>query len=298
MNLVEALTHCSDLLVKYGGHELAAGLSVKRQDLPEFRRRINEYARNIFTEGDSEIVLEADGVLAPEEITTSLAVQSASLIEPCGAGNPTPAFILMDATVTAIRAVGSGKHCKLSLEAGGRYFNAMYFGISPAELSCERGDGVDVLFNVGINQYMGRKELQLTVIDVRPSERAINQLRAQEARVADILAGGRLSARDMPGRKDMVNLYSIICELGASVSLTDRYALYLLRTKLPERDMIGYVKYKLIVEIFASTGIFNIRKTVCDECVTSFEKVEHKNKIDIEGSELFLSLKSRIGEDV
>ena len=217
------------------------------------------------------------------------------LDEPCGTGNPSPLFVLEGANVTAVRGVGAGKHCRLAVEAGGRHFSAMYFNVTPSELACEKGDSVDLLFGVGINRYMGKKELQLTVEDVRPSAFALACRRAERARFEDIMSGGSFSADEgfMPSRRDLVNLYSIICALAecGRVSVSDKYALYLLRTKLPERESVGYVKYKLMVEIFAATGIFKIRKTECEDEVTSFETLEHKTKIDIEKSELFVRLK-------
>ncbi len=297
MNLVEALTACSDCLVKYGGHELAAGLSIERHALPEFRRKINEYAAGIFADGESETVIEADGVLSAEGITMKLAEEIGSFVEPCGAGNPSPLFVLEGANVTAVRGVGAGKHCRLTVEACGRHFSAMYFNITPSELACEKGDSVDLLFGLGVNRYMGKKELQLTVEDVRPSAFALACRRAERARFEDIMSGGSFSADEgfMPSRRDLVNLYSIICALAecGRVSVSDKYALYLLRTKLPERESVGYVKYKLMVEIFAATGIFKIRKTECEDEVTSFETLEHKTKIDIEKSELFVRLKAQ-----
>ncbi len=306
MNLVDALTACSDCLVKYGGHELAAGLSIERRALPEFRRRINEYANNVFSDGESEIVIEADGLITANAMTLSLAEELSRVVEPCGSGNPSPLFVLEGATVTSVRGVGGGKHCRMTIEADGRHFTAMYFNISPSELACESGDSVDLLFGIGINRYMGKKELQLTVEDVRPSSLAVIRREGEKRVLNEILSGGKFFASDgyLPTRRDLVNLYGIICELATDggATLTDKYALYLLRTKLPERERVGYVKYRLMVEIFAATGIFNVRRSDCEDGVTSFETVEHKTKIDIENSELFTRLKAqcveRVKEDI
>ena len=302
LNLVDALTACSDCLVKYGGHELAAGLSIERRALPEFRRRINEYANEVFADGETEIVIEADGVITAEAMTLPLAEELCRVVEPCGAGNPSPLFVLEGATVTAVRGVGGGKHCRMTIEADGRHFTAMYFNISPSELACDGGDSVDLLFGIGVNRYMGKKELQLIVEDVRPSALASARRESEKKVLNDILSGGKFFASDgyLPTRRDLVNLYGIICELAVdgSATLTDKYALYLLCTKLPERERVGYVKYRLMVEIFAATGIFKVRKSDCEDGVVSFETVEHKTKIDIENSELFTRLKAQCVERV
>ena len=95
LNLVDALGKCSDLLEKYGGHELAVGLTIKRENLPEFRRRLNEYARECLSEGQTESTLDAECELSPEDITLEQASELYGL-EPFGVSNPVPMFVLYD----------------------------------------------------------------------------------------------------------------------------------------------------------------------------------------------------------
>ena len=93
LNLVEALNFCSDLLVKFGGHELAAGLSIERSKLPEFRRRINEYARAHLSDEDMATMVDVDCELCPAEITLRQA-QELYLLEPYGIANPVRYFFV------------------------------------------------------------------------------------------------------------------------------------------------------------------------------------------------------------
>ena len=114
MNLVEALTYCEDTLVKYGGHELAAGLTVKRGMLDEFRKKINEYADKVFTEDMFKVRVEADCELQASDLTLKFA-KDIMRLEPFGVGNAAPVFLMKNVTVKGIRYMGGGKHSRFTL---------------------------------------------------------------------------------------------------------------------------------------------------------------------------------------
>ena len=108
MNLVDALTSCEDLLVRFGGHELAAGLSILRANIDAFRRRINDYAHNHLLEEDLCVSIDADSEISAHELSMSLA-QEISLMEPFGISNPVPNFILRNARVLRTISMGGGE---------------------------------------------------------------------------------------------------------------------------------------------------------------------------------------------
>ena len=111
MNLVEALMACEPLLVRFGGHELAAGMSIQRGNIERFRRRINEYARQRLCDEELAVHLDADCEVEPGELTMELA-QELNLLEPFGVSNPVPQFILRDMRVERVTPLGGGKHTK------------------------------------------------------------------------------------------------------------------------------------------------------------------------------------------
>ena len=130
MNLVGALTHCGNLLEKYGGHELAAGLTITRGNLEAFKQRINDYARGCF-DGESPITyLEAEYEMLPEEVTMEQAMELYKL-EPYGVSNPVPVFVMYSMTVSGISSVGQGKHSKLYFARDGLVVTAMFFRRNP-----------------------------------------------------------------------------------------------------------------------------------------------------------------------
>lgn len=168
MNLVDALDYCRDLLVRFGGHELAAGLTVMRCNIDEFRKRINDYAREHLTDDLSCIRYVADCELGSEEIDISLA-NEISALEPFGVANPTPVFLVKGLSVNKIISMGSGKHSKLLLESGERNLQAVYFGMPASSLEFYPGEQVDILCQINVNEYRGQTAVQLVVQDIKLS---------------------------------------------------------------------------------------------------------------------------------
>jgi single-stranded-DNA-specific exonuclease len=117
-NLFAALESCADLLDGYGGHELAAGFTIRRENIAAFRTRMNRCVRAANGGGLPVSSLEVDASVAcPGEISLR-EVEDLDMLEPFGAGNPRPVFALLGATVDAVQSVGQGRHLKLRLSKG------------------------------------------------------------------------------------------------------------------------------------------------------------------------------------
>lgn len=211
MNLVGALDHCKDMLVRFGGHELAAGLSVMRCNIDEFRRRINDYAREYLTDDLTCIRYEADCELLAEEITMSLA-EEIGMFEPFGVSNATPLFLIKDLTVNKIMPLGTGKHSKLLLSDGDKHFQAVCFGMPASTLELYPGERVDLLCQVNLNEFRGQQSLQLVVQDVRLSESLEREREAEEERYVEICEGACYSTEEnvLPSRADIAELYKYV----------------------------------------------------------------------------------------
>ena len=151
LNLHDALAGCADLLVRYGGHALAAGLTVRRENLEELRRRLNAWALATCPvpqlpplELDLEVrldQLDMEGVLAFHAL------------EPYGQGNPTPSFLARGLEISGIYPAGE-KHSRLRLTQDGVSLYAAYFGVQPEQLPYRVGDRVDAALTVSV--YQGR----------------------------------------------------------------------------------------------------------------------------------------------
>ncbi len=166
-NLFSSLTVLSDLLESYGGHELAAGFTISRSNIPEFRRQICELASQFYSDDTPRTVLEADCAISLELLSIP-GIEALSVLEPCGNGCPKPVLTLNQMTVERISMVGNGRHMRLRLRQGRFTVNAIYFSANPESASIQTGDVVDVAFNPQINEFRGEQSVQLNILDIRP----------------------------------------------------------------------------------------------------------------------------------
>ena len=170
-NLFASLTSLSPLLESYGGHELAAGFTIHRQNIPEFRRQICALAAGYFSQDTPRTQLELDCAVPPE-ILTIPEIDSLNVLEPCGCGCPRPVLMMSNLTIERISMVGSGRHMRLRLRSGRYGFNAIFFSATPESASVQTGDVVDVAFMPQVNEFRGERSVQLNVVDIRPSCKA------------------------------------------------------------------------------------------------------------------------------
>lgn len=261
-NLVTALSECSDLLEKYGGHELAAGLSIRRGNLEAFRQKLNDYARPILNNLERVRVLEADKVLDASDVTLGFAREINQLVEPCGPQNPTPTFILTDLIVTSVRGIGAGKHLKFTFEKEERKFTGLLFGVPESQNSFNVGDKVDILFTVGVNSFNGHTDLQLILNDIRYAEDVYNKRISDRSKLFAVLNGElyKKSEDIYPERQDFVSLYRLILHSLTDIrlSMADTTATKLFAEKLPSESVPSFVKYRIMLEVFNELDIFKV----------------------------------------
>ena len=170
-NLFTSLSSLSMHLESYGGHELAAGFTILRENIPAFREDICRLAENFYCDDTPRTVLEADCVITPELLTLH-SIASLSCLEPCGNGCPKPVLVMENLQVDRISQIGGGRHLRLRLKAGRQYFNAIYFSATPESASIEQDDWVDVAFIPQINDFRGERTVQMNIQDIRPACKA------------------------------------------------------------------------------------------------------------------------------
>ena len=168
-NLFAALESCKDLLLGFGGHELAAGFTIKEENIPAFRARMNEYARS-FRGGAAPVsVLDVDVVITHPSAVTLEELEALSALEPYGSGNARPVFCLLGATLLRTQNVGQNRHLKLRLGKGSAQFDGIFFSTVAEDCGCKAGDRVDAAFYLQVNEFRGSRTLQLQMVDLRPS---------------------------------------------------------------------------------------------------------------------------------
>ena len=167
-NLFSSLTALAPLLESYGGHELAAGFTIARHNIPRFRDDICAIAADYYLGSGPRTVLDIDCTIPPELMTVR-SIEALNILEPCGNGCPKPVFAMERLSIERITMVGGGRHMRLRLRSGHHTLNAIYFSATPETASIEQGDLVDVAFNAQINDFRGERTVQLNVLDIRPS---------------------------------------------------------------------------------------------------------------------------------
>ena len=167
-NLIESFKEFSHLFERFGGHAMAAGFTIKRENLKIFRESMATYASQNMNNVPSAPTLELEYTLDPSEINRSL-LNFVYSLDPFGSKNPVPIFITRDLQVVDARTVGSqGEHLKTTLEHGGRFFDAIAFRDGHRVLECK--ESIDIAFTPTINYWNGRESIELLLKDFRKSQ--------------------------------------------------------------------------------------------------------------------------------
>ncbi len=172
-SVIKALEATSDLLLKYGGHEQAAGMTIRNEHIEAFYQRFNALAEEALGERSLDAPpLTIDTEVRPAHLHSAFA-RALEQMAPFGEGNPEPVFLLRHMRVEDTRFVGKGeKHLKLQLvpaDDPGRRFEAVFFSATDAAKALQGGDEIDLVFQIEENVWQGVARLQLRVLDVAPS---------------------------------------------------------------------------------------------------------------------------------
>lgn len=259
-NIKDALDKCSDLLIKYGGHHGAAGMSVSLENFDAFKNRFEEVCREMLTEEDLVPRIRFDKEIELKDITFDI-IEQLRFLEPFGQSNPSPTFALKGLQVIETRKIGTGgAHLKFKVRQGEHTLEAIYFGKGDmAEALMEQGVTIDMISTFGINEFRGNHSIQLEPKDV-VINRPVREEHAEELdelfkQAADQLKTSNIVNADsfytkvvgvsFEGRQEMVRKL----EIGQSVELVrqpenthDRNAIAVISEA---GEQIGFIKAKL-----------------------------------------------------
>jgi single-stranded-DNA-specific exonuclease len=166
-HIFQGLSKCSDTIVEFGGHKAAAGLTIEVSRLEDFAVCFEKVAAESLKTEDFVPRLELDAEIDAGGIDEGF-IASMEKLEPHGMCNPQPLFLGSGLRVLKSRIVGQGHHLKMSLQAGGRTFDAISFGLE-AKQPMARGS-IDIAFFPEYNEWMGGRTIQFRVQDIRPAE--------------------------------------------------------------------------------------------------------------------------------
>lgn len=281
-SIIDAVAACSDLLTKFGGHTLAAGMTLAAIEIEHFTARILEYARDnapVMPVPVSRVdcVLDA-GCLRLNE------VEQLQLLEPTGEGNRPPVFLMRSLRVDGMYPTSDKKHIRLKLSGANGNFYAIYFRVTEETAPCKIGDQVDILANVGLSLYNGEKRLSVRAEDIRLSGAD------QEAAVAGRQRYHRYRSGELdqweelvPGREDLAVLYRYLKNSGRTL-----YSLEGIFWSL--RSAVDYCKIAVGLDMMEELGL--IARSERDGMM-EIRLVPAQVKVDIEKASVIQRLKEQ-----
>ncbi|MBQ0111464.1 MAG: single-stranded-DNA-specific exonuclease RecJ, partial [Oscillospiraceae bacterium] len=165
-SLFDAISAVSGDTEKFGGHALAAGVTIKKENLEKFRQNINGYAENF---ARVQKTLSIDCKLNPAAIDCDL-VRALDALEPCGSGNATPIFAVYDGEISSITELSGGKHLSLMISKNGAGVKVLCFNLTRDKFPFNVGQHINIAFTLSINLYMGRESVSAVMKDIRPAD--------------------------------------------------------------------------------------------------------------------------------
>ncbi len=254
VSMFELLTQASAHLEKFGGHEMAAGLTLERKDFDAFVRDITAIANEKINDDMMIPVVESECVIPFSEISLDT-VRELQRLEPFGTGNPTPSFAFGGVILADFLAVGAGAHLKLTLSYGGQEFSAMLFGTSPQDLDFAVGDKVDIVFSMSENFFNNRYSLNLSIKRMRLCAETEKKEAEAEARYIAFLNGAPVHGVSLT-RKEFTAVYRHLHRNYINAKQT-RYMPHALARGFAGRGFTGFdfCKLMLCLNILSELGI-------------------------------------------
>lgn len=283
-SLFDAVSSCGRLLTKYGGHPMAAGMSLPAGNIGALREGLNRYAASLPGPMPAPS-LRIDCFLKPEKLSVEIP-RSLEALEPFGAGNPRPLFGLAGVTVAEIAPVGGGKHLRLTVRKGGASVTCMKFGTTLDDFSFRPGDTVDLAVALEARPYEGHDTLSVVVRDIRFSGEDEDALIRGRALYEKFRRGEALSPEEsaelLPGREDCAAVYRALRGgggyRGSPESLCCRVS----------RGGAGLSRLLLILAVFAERGLVRLGRSGGAYTV---QLSPAKEKVRLEDSPLLASLR-------
>ena len=282
-NLFGALEKCAHLLEGYGGHELAAGFTILEENIPAFRAemraQVAEYAacHEMVSSVDVDVEVDDCALLSVGQ------VESLSMLEPFGSGNPKPVFLLRAVTVVSCGDVGGGRHLKMRVRRDGVTMDAIFFGANCAACGVNPGDRLDLIFTPQINEFRGSHMVQLLLCDLReaPSRTQLERELFRRLEGKDRLSRWEASQM-MPQRRDFAQIWRFLERYCAAGPVEESMEVLLRQMSRGQNSCCSYGKAMVCLRVMDDRGLIrltvsgrNARVELCrPDCKVDLEQAE------------------------
>lgn len=276
-NIFEALTACSGDMIQFGGHPLAAGITLKEDMIEKFSADINEYAiKNYPVMPQVELTL--DFKLAPSYLNLDL-VDSLSVLEPYGAGNSQAVFGIYKLRLLGVTPLSEGKHIRLDLQKKDTKIRVVKFSTPYDDFPYKPGDELNLAVKVSKNAYNGKMYLSVQAVDIRLSSLDEDKYFAEKSAYDLYRYTGKVDESLYPTREDCAFVYKYLKKNnGYPYSLENLY--------LRLQNNMTYGKLMFALKAFSQGGLINYKKGITLNTV--------KEKVNLEETPILKALKGRL----
>lgn len=280
-SLCDAVFACRELLEHFGGHPMAVGFSIKKENIEKFRKKINEYAASLGAMPNQ--CIDIDCKLNPAQLNVSM-VDQIRYLEPFGAGNPSPVFGLFRMRLESAAVIGA-KHLKLTLKRDNALIRAMLFFTEKENFPYEAGDILDLAVALDINEFNGARSVSVIVKEMRFNGSDNLQMLREKAVFESLLRGEALSADEVslltPSRDDFALVYRFLRQRGG-FGFSPDVLCFRLENKIP------YARLEVILTAMEQLGL--IKK---DEDLYTYKisVLPVNGKVDIFSAPIFEQIK-------
>ena len=291
-NLYNALSACSEYLEGFGGHALAAGLTIRRENIDRFRRALGEYYRQ--NPADDLPELTCDLRVNDPHLLTMPCIESLDALEPCGNGNPKPLLCITGARLVNAVPIGGGRHLRLHFAKGGYNYAGIFFSCTPAQLGVRIGQWVDVAFTPQINEYRSVRSVQLNLVDIRP-DKAFREAQGHDRAVyKKHLAGGELSCDEaeclLPTRQDFVAVWRYLAAFSQGGVLSEELGCLSRKISRCAKLSLSAGKTRICLDVLAEQGLLQLEQRPKSLCI---RLCADGRKVDLEKSPILIHLKKQ-----
>ena len=292
-NLFAALESCQDLLEGFGGHALAAGFTIREENVAPFRARMEELVALATGGSPMTACLDIDAQVDDPALLSLENVESLSILEPCGAGNPRPVLSLCGCTILAMSEVGGGKHLKLKVSFRGESFDAIFFSTTAADTGLSPGDRADLAFYPQINEYRGWRSVQLQLIALRPALTRAQSERAlyEKFRSGDVLTPQEAAAL-IPSRDEFAALWRYLRDRGEEQRLEETVRHLSRNVARAGGVRESFMRTMVCLEVFDERGLIQVERS-CDHLRISL--LPRQDKVKLEESYILQRLHKLLG---
>lgn len=292
-NLFAALEQCAPLLEQYGGHELAAGFTIREAAIPAFREAMARLVER-HTQGSPMVSsLDIDAEIDDCACLTCDQVDGLGLLEPFGSGNPKPVFLLRSVWVLSCADVGGGRHLKMKVRRDGVTLDAIFFAANSASCGIRQGERLDLAAYLQVNEYRNNRTVQLQLCDLRPAPTRAQLERTLFFRLRQGEALSRWEASLMlPDRQDFAHLWRFLehsCATGPAVSRLDQLVRHAVRG---QAGHCSYGKTLVCLHVLDERGLIQV--TTAGEEV-SVRLRPRGDKVDLEQADMMRRLRAILG---